>query len=251
MKRLINKRKPDIDSFLHGAPRVAGVIAGSLSLASVKKAVRLGADIIEVRVDTFAKRDPAQLADCLKKIKADSGLSRTPILLTIRSVKEGGRLPLTDGERLALFTTLMPFADLVDIELSSGRLLKDVLDLKKRHGTKLIVSYHNFASTPGAGALRQIIKKGRAAGADYVKIAAAAKGSASVKRLAGLLTTDSGLIVIAMGDYGRPSRVFFPFIGSLLTYGSVAASTAPGQMTVTEIRKRWKLLDIRVKALRA
>lgn len=244
MKRLKNRTKPNIDSFLRHAPRVAGVIAGSLSVAAVKKAVRLGADIIEVRVDTFAKRDPARLADCLMKIKADSAASQAPILLTIRSVKEGGKLPLTDGERLALFTTLMPFADLVDIELSSGRLLKDVLNLKKRHGVKLIVSYHNFASTPESAALRHIIKKGRAAGADYVKIAAAANDGAAVKRLTGLLTAQSGLIIIAMGDYGSPSRVFFPLIGSLLTYGSITASTAPGQMAATEIKKSWKLSGI-------
>lgn len=244
MKSLEKLEKPDIDSFLLSAPRVAGVIAGSLSLATVKKAIRLGADLIEVRIDTFENREPALLADILSKIKSDKAASRTPILLTVRSVKEGGKIHLTDKERLALLTALMPYADLIDIELSSGRLLKDVINLKKKRQTKLIVSYHNFTSTPGLAGLRQIIKKGRAAGADYVKIAATANDKSSVKRLAGLLTAADGLIIIAMGDYGRPSRAFFPLIGSLITFGSISTSTAPGQMSVSEIKKSWKFLGI-------
>ncbi|OGQ53125.1 MAG: type I 3-dehydroquinate dehydratase [Deltaproteobacteria bacterium RIFCSPLOWO2_02_FULL_53_8] len=244
MKRLTKKRGQDIDLFLHNAPRIAGVIAGGLSVASVKKAARLGADLIEVRVDALVNRDPARLIERFKEIKADAVASRVPILLTVRSVKEGGRLPLTDGERLALFTTLMPFADLVDIELSSHRLLKDVLKSAKKSGTRLIVSYHNFVSTPGHAALSRIIKKGREAGAQYVKIAAVANDRATLKRLAGLLTTEDRLIVIAMGDYGRPSRIFFPLLGSALTYGSIADSTAPGQMTVDEIKKSWKLIGL-------
>lgn len=236
----------NIDAFLHCAPRIAGVIAGGLSLASVKKAVRLGADIIELRVDTFAKleRDPARLAGVLARIRSDKAAGRVPLLLTIRSFKEGGKARMTEAERLTLFTALMPFADLVDIELSSSRLLKDVVNLSKKNGAGLIVSYHNFTSTPGVSALRQIIRKGRAAGADYVKIAANAPERASLRRLAGLLIAEDGLIVIAMGDYGKPSRLFFPLLGSLVIYGSVTAATAPGQMTVAAIRNGFKLFGI-------
>lgn len=244
LKKHKNQSGLDIDAFLRNAPRIAGVIVGSLSLAPVKRAVRLGADVIEVRVDTFAKRDPARLASGLAKIRSDKSTSRTPVILTVRSLDEGGKFSLTESERLALFTALIPFADIVDIELSSGRLLKDVLNLTKKHGAKLIVSYHDFDSTPRASALRQIIKKGRAAGADYVKIAAFARNSAQMRRLVGLLAADDDLIIIAMGGYGRPSRIFFPIIGSLLTYGSTTEQTAPGQMTLAEIRIAWRLCGI-------
>ncbi|MBI5885402.1 MAG: type I 3-dehydroquinate dehydratase [Deltaproteobacteria bacterium] len=246
MRKEKSRPVTNIDSFLHNAPRIAGVITGGLSLASIRKAVKLGADMIEVRVDTFTRqeRNPARLAAVLAKIRSDKSVGRLPILLTIRSVKEGGKARVDDAERLELFTMLMPFADLVDIELSSGRLLKDVVRLKKKAGTGLIASYHNFTSTPGLSALRRIIKKGRAAGADYVKIAACAPERASLRRLAGLLVEDNGLIVIGMGAFAAPSRVFFPLLGSLVTYGSVTAATAPGQMNVAGIRKGFKLCGI-------
>ena len=38
---------------------------------------------------------------------------------------------MDDPERLRVFTTLMPFADYVDIELSSTAILKDVVRLAK------------------------------------------------------------------------------------------------------------------------
>lgn len=239
MTKLTNPAQRDIDAFLRARPRIAGVIVDGLKLAAAKKAVRLGADVIELRVDTFRKTDSA-LVDSIKAIRADKSLARVPLLLTIRSLKEGGKTAITDKKRHELYAALMPLCDIVDIELSSGRILKDVINLANKAGKRVIVSYHNFASAPKAKKLRSIIKDSRATGADYVKIAAIAHGREDIKRLAGLLVEDDALIVIAMGERGRPSRVFFPLLGSLLTYGSVADATAPGQMTVGNIKKAWK-----------
>jgi len=213
----------------------AGVIAGERAQSAARKAVRAGADILELRADTFADASAEAMRSVITGLK---GLGK-PLLLTIRSRKEGGAHQIPDRERAKLYTALMPLVDAVDIELGSRAILKDVVKSAKDNNKKIIISYHDFKATPGERKLQDIIAGAREKGADIVKIAAFAKGPEDMKRLASLLAGQDDLIVIAMGEYGRASRVFFPMLGSLLTYGSVTASTAPGQMTLREIKREF------------
>jgi 3-dehydroquinate dehydratase-1 len=41
--------------------------------------------------------------------------------------------------------------------------------------------------------------------------------------------------VIAMGPIGAASRVFFPLLGSPVTYGHVGRCGAPGQLSIEEL----------------
>ncbi|MBI5491972.1 MAG: type I 3-dehydroquinate dehydratase [Deltaproteobacteria bacterium] len=219
------------------APGIAGVLAGEINGASIKRAARSGADLTEVRVDTFRERDPDTLAEGLKRLRSKANL---PVILTVRSRKEGGKYAIGDKERLELFKNLMPFADIADIELSSGGIIKNVVDSAKGHGKKVIISYHNFKTTPGDRILQEIVRKARAKGGDIVKIAAFARGPQDLRRLARILTDSKDLIVIAMGKAGSASRVLFPAIGSLITYGSLTDKTAPGQMSVKELKTEFR-----------
>jgi 3-dehydroquinate dehydratase I len=218
------------------APKTVGVVVDEIKSSVVKRSLEIGADCLELRVDTFRDRRIGPLAGAVKKLAR-----ALPIIITVRSGKEGGKLPIPDTERISLFNALMPFADMVDIELSSSENLKSVIKSAHRLDKKVIISYHNFKTTPGLGKLQDIIKKGRDAGGDVVKIAALAKGKNDLLRLASVLIDSKDLIVIAMGSYGRPSRVFFPMLGSLLTYGSLTGETAPGQIPLRTIKKELEL----------
>lgn len=221
-----------------GAPKAAAVITGRISRAIVKKAVAHGADLIEARVDTFADLEAGALRASFAELRK---ITRLPVILTIRSRAEGGAATLGNPQRGALYSALIPLADLVDIELSSSTILKDVVKLAKREGKKVIISYHNFKTTPGDKKLRQIVGAGRAAGADIVKLACHVNSTAELRRLAGLLCScESRLIVIGMGALGRPSRILFPMIGSAMSFGSITAKTAPGQVPVRELKKEFK-----------
>lgn len=215
------------------APRIAAVVTGGINAGAVRKAASLGAGLLEIRVDTFAATQPEKLLASFEKLKK---ITELPILLTIRSTKEGGQSDLPDKARAALYGTLMPFADLVDIELSSSGIRKNVVDFAKRARKRVIVSHHDFEYTPGDKKLRKIIESARDAGGDIVKIASLVNTRDDLRRLAGLLCSEEGLIVIGMGPLGKPSRVFFPMLGSLITYGSTTKSTAPGQMSLKEMR---------------
>jgi 3-dehydroquinate dehydratase-1 len=218
-------------------PWVAGVIVGGVNQTTIKRALGAGAELLELRVDTFARREPHELVRQIKRLKAVKGYS-TPIIITVRCKAEGGDGAMDDPERLRVFTALMPFADYVDIELSSTAILKDVIRLAKRTKTKVIVSYHNFTSTPAPAKLQTIIRKGRKSGGDIVKIATTARRTSDIKTLAGVLLGNPKMIVIAMGPLGASTRVFFPTLGSLVTYGSLSRATAPGQLPIKELVKR-------------
>lgn len=220
-------------------PAIAGVVTGSIKIALVKRAKAQGAAIIEVRLDTFTDREPTLLKKGIADIKA-RGLK---VLLTIRSKKEGGKLAVPPRERLDLFTELIPAVDMVDIELSSTALAKKVVALAHKKRKKAIVSFHNFKATPTDARLKKVVKDARAIGADIVKIAAFARKKEDVKTLARLLVTHSDMIIIAMGQLGRSSRVTFPLLGSAITYGTINESTAPGQMPIKELKKLLTQLD--------
>jgi len=220
-------------------PLTAGVIVGSIRLRDVKKAIISGADLLEIRVDTFLRRNPEDVARAVRSLKALKGAGR-PLILTVRSKKEGGRFHIPDDKRLELFNELAPFAKYVDIELSSSAILKSVIDSCRRLGKKIIISYHNFKETPGSKELAGIVKKGGSLRADIVKISCAAKNSGDLRRLASLLIAYDRLSVIGMGKCGKASRVFFPALGSRIAYGSITRSAAPGQMSVAEIKSEFR-----------
>jgi 3-dehydroquinate dehydratase-1 len=46
----------------------------------------------------------------------------------------------------------------------------------------------------------------------------------------------AGVVTLGMGPWGPLTRVVLPAAGSLLTYGSVGRPTAPGQVSVAELR---------------
>ena len=48
-----------------------------------------------------------------------------------------------------------------------------------------------------------------------------------------------------MGSFGAPSRVVFPVLGSLITYGSVNGKSAPGQMPVKAIKAQLRALGFK------
>ena len=49
-----------------------------------------------------------------------------------------------------------------------------------------------------------------------------------------------------MGSLGIPTRVLGPVYGSYLTYAALARGneSAPGQLTIKELKEAWKLLKL-------
>jgi len=233
---LMTKKINSLESI---APAITAVIVERIEKRTVMKALAAGADMLELRVDTFAQRGPGALVRAVKRLKGYDGAAKTPLILTCRARSEGGVNEISSREKRLIFQALMPFVDYIDIELGKAAGFKDIIRGAKKSGVGVIISYHDFKGTPGAARLEGLIKKGKALGGGgaIVKIAATANSITELKRLAGALLRHSGLIIIGMGPLGAASRVFFPLLGSLTTYGSVTRSSAPGQMPVVELKK--------------
>ena len=221
---------------LGNTPRIAAVILDGEDKKAIAAAKRDGADLLELRIDCFKRQD----TDYIRKIIKDVRTEKLPVIATIRSEAESGRRNLKNAERLRIFKAIMPLVDAVDIELSSKRILKDVIKEAHRFKKRAIVSYHDFRNTPAEGQLNAIIKNSRNAGGDIVKIATFAKDKRDIIRLATLTASHGNIIIIAMGRLGIVSRLFFPMLGSLLTYCSVTKSSAPGQIRLKTTAKLLK-----------
>lgn len=213
-------------------PRVAVPFADTATAAELRALVLQGLDVAEARVDHFARVDADSV---LARLEVFAGV---PLLATIRSAAEGGGWKGNEAERLALFRALLPRVDAVDVEITS-EIAGDVLRAARDRGKLAIASFHDFAKTPGAAALADVVARGRALGADVVKIATAVAHRDDLRALARLLVEidDVGLIAIGMGDAAVATRVLFPALGSLLTYAHAGNATAPGQIPLAEMQQ--------------
>ncbi|HET8687573.1 MAG TPA: type I 3-dehydroquinate dehydratase [Methanosarcina sp.] len=230
----------------------AAVVAVILEnpLETSKKAAEMGADILEIRLDLLGIRDFEAAAETIRKIKSETGL---PVIVTNRSNKEGGKWEGKETERIGLLTNLLSIKDgpdAVDIELSAEREERDsVVKAARACGKTIIISSHNFSKTPVFEEMKVIFEEAFPAGADIVKLAVMPHSMRDVLDLLRVTLdareTGRAVCTIAMGKLGKHTRVIAPFYGSVLTYASIegAASAAPGQLPVNELKKIMELLE--------
>ncbi|MFO7898271.1 MAG: shikimate dehydrogenase [Planctomycetota bacterium] len=183
------------------------------------------ADLVELRLDQLDDLPDAEgLADLLKDRPC-------PVIVTNRPEAEGGGNDWPDEVRIKTLQAAIELgADYVDVEL-------DLADrIEERHRTKLIVSYHNFTSTPLD--LPNIYSRIVRLGADVVKIATTANSIIDNLRLFDVLRhADVPCIGLCMGEAGLISRVLCRKFGGMLTFAPMdrAKATAPGQVSLDEL----------------
>ena len=109
---------------------------------------------------------------------------------------------------------------------------------------KVIVSHHNYANTPDNTELRRIVEECFSDGADIAKIAVAAQTNQDAARVLGMYDDTRKLVLLAMGEKGKITRVAGPLMGSPFTFvaASEAAATAPGQLTATSMEALYKAM---------
>ncbi len=207
---------------------------GKDPVASAATAKKLGADILELRIDLL-EEDAGRILKDVKK----TGL---PIIITNRAKNEGGAWNGTEDERIRTLLSLMPVADAIDIELSAN--MRDAVVKKaKSSGKTVIISTHDFQKTPDFDSMTGIIKESFDAGADIAKLAVMPGSLDDVLHLLKVTLHAGGAVcTIAMGETGRHSRVIAPVYGSVMTYGYVETATAPGQLRVDELKTIFSLL---------
>jgi 3-dehydroquinate dehydratase-1/3-dehydroquinate dehydratase/shikimate dehydrogenase len=218
-------------------------VCAAVGVDQIDEAVRLvaqesrHADLVEVRLDTLD--EPGQI-DLNLFFEAASG----PLLFTLRPDWEGGHYRGAEAERVELLAqACRAGAAYIDCELraplESRRHLRRVT---RETGTQLILSYHDFTSTPSAQTLSDVLRQMVENDADIAKIVSTADNHLDVLRVLGLQSAalDQGLPLIAfcMGTAGVISRVATVRLGGFMTYCAAGSNieTAPGQLTVRQLR---------------
>ncbi len=219
---------------LGGTPRVVVALSDGLTPDELASAQRLGLDVGELRIDQFPDTGENFVFEQAAVFKD------VPVIATIRTRSEGGGWDGTEPDRLALFERVIPEVDAVDLELSAFEIRDAVVETAHELGKTVILSYHNFDGTDSVDRFEQIIRDATEVGADIVKMATHCSGPADVQTLAGvtLSNRDTNLITIGMGAHGALSRVFFPALGSLMTYTFLGTPTAPGQFDLEDTCRR-------------
>jgi 3-dehydroquinate dehydratase-1 len=155
---------------------------------------------------------------------------------------------MDDNKKLKLLLTAIDAGAMyVDVEYDAkSEMLEEIKKLTKKSFCKLIISYHNYDSTPPNNELITIINKCFDLGADIVKVACKSNSEKDNLNLIMLYNTyESGkLISIGMGSIGKITRLAAPSFGAPFTYASLEKDleTAPGQIDLNSMKKIYELM---------
>jgi 3-dehydroquinate dehydratase-1/3-dehydroquinate dehydratase/shikimate dehydrogenase len=132
-------------------------------------------------------------------------------------------------------------AAFVDVETESDEDFRtNIAEQAALHNCKLIVSYHNFETTPSLSEMSDIVDTCKAQGADIVKLVTTAGNNADAARVLSLYDrySDPGLVAFAMGEAGLITRAACIFLGAPYTYAAVSDDKplANGQISAQKIR---------------
>lgn len=185
----------------------------------------MNVDYIELRLDVIENITSALASNIITSIKT---ITDTPIILTNRTVKEGGYFKGSEKERISILKDNASSIDYTDIELSTdSKLAQQVID----NANKTIISYHNFEKTPSYEYLQDVIEQSRKIG-DIPKIAVKPLTMNDTHTVLKLLMNNNNIIAISMDKLGSYTRIIGPVLGSPITYASLDTQSAPGQLDV-------------------
>lgn len=220
-------------------------------LAELGSILSKGPDLIEWRVDYFNEIDDAvRVVDLARAIRRAA--AGCPIIFTRRALHEGGEaISIAEERVVALYEEVCASGavDIIDYELSQSAENRARLRATSRnHDVAMIMSYHNFKSTPASHEMVEKIVGAEQQGADIAKVAVMPRAPADVLALL-QATLDAGqrvripLITMSMGGIGAMTRLCGWMYGSAITFAAGRSSSAPGQIPADDLRAALKALE--------
>jgi 3-dehydroquinate dehydratase/shikimate dehydrogenase len=205
-------------------------------------------NFIEFRLD-YLPKPAAAIPALVKFVETSSGAAT--VIATCRCKDNGGRFA---GSSTAALDVLLKAADggfpIVDIELESvEKLPKNTMEKLRATGAAVIISWHDFSSTPKD--LEPIYKRMEPFAPDFMKIVPTAKALSDNLTLMRFLekAADRGnapVVGICMGEAGVISRVLGLRAGSAFTFAaaSVGEETAPGQIAARTLIETYRIEQV-------
>jgi len=220
--------------------RICAVVAASTAKEAISKlraAVRR-THTVEIRLDWLGnRREIAKLFESGVRLPAG-----TTLIATCRNARAGGRFRGSiEQQFFELFAAVMAGFQWRDIEIEvAGKRSLPVYEPGSRGNScdAIIVSSHDFQECPQELpiVLRNLLaRKGQAA-----KIAAQCESLRDALRVLELCKGRRDVIAVPMGEIGLPARVLALAHGSALAYAAVGEKTAPGQLTLDEMKNLYR-----------
>lgn len=199
-----------------------------------------GVDIIEWRADVLSKDDILHVAPAI--FEKFVGFE---IIFTLRTNKEGGNIILSDDEYISIIKDINALyqPEYIDFEYFSYRNVFDQM----LEFPNLILSYHNFVETPEN--LMEVFSELTAVSPRVVKIAVMPKNEQDVLDLMNYtrgfktLNPEQTYVTMSMGKLGQLTRMSGTLTGSDWTFASLDEASAPGQISLSNMKKIKEILD--------
>lgn len=228
----------------HGMPKIfVPVMAKTREevLAAVKKAAASAADALEFRADACdCLTDAEALVSLISEIRGIIGVM--PLLLTIRTRREGGLADLTDEAYRQLLLALIERGGFELLDAEEARCGDAVPAAAKEKGIAVVMSYHDFQATPSAEIITERLCRMEARGAAIAKIAVMPLAQADVAAILESAAESRRRLniphlIIGMGGIGLVTRLAGEALGFCLTFASCGEASAPGQIDSRLMRR--------------
>lgn len=236
-----------------GMPKICVPIVGINDLeiiSQVKNIKKSKLDLVEWRVDYYEDVENLEkVKEILKEIRNE--IKELPILFTFRTKKEGGEKDISIEYYINLNKEILStkLIDIIDVELFIGdNIVSDIIDTAHKNNTKVIISNHDFCTTPSKQEIINRLCKMQDLKGDICKIAVMPNSHKDVITLLDAtqemkeLYSTVPIVTMSMGKLGLISRLSGEIFGSSITFGTTSNKvSAPGQICIDELKN---ILDI-------
>ena len=220
-----------------GVRRICAVVAASTAaeLARQLRSALRETSTVELRLDWL--RSDLERVRFLGWLKKNRPRAAT-FLATCRRREGGGEFAGdVDRELYWLIQAREAGCQWCDLEVETLRKLSDESVRGYAVPPRVLLSAHDFERTP---ALPRNVNAPARGGVDAVKIAAKARTIADSVRLLRLARRSKNFVAVPMGEIGLPARILALREGSALAYAPVAEATAPGQVSLHEMKRLYR-----------
>lgn len=201
-------------------------------------------DLLELRIDWFEEWQNYDAVErLLKKLREKIG--DTILLFTMRTKWEGGEADISEKDYRMLCQRVCEsgLIDLIDVEaVRTEGTLEEISKIAHANGVYVVGSNHDFEKTPEEQVIVHRLRYMEQHGADIPKIAVMPRNERDVLTLLSATMQyreDGGMkpiITMSMGKLGVISRLAGETFGSAVTFATVGQVSAPGQISIDEMR---------------
>ncbi len=220
-----------------GLRRICAVAAASTAV-EMSKQVRFAlkqTTTVELRLDWLdSDAERARFLSWLRKGQP----RKATFLATCRRREGGGEFAgSVERELYWLMQARAAGCQWCDLEVETMRKLSRQSVREYPVPPRVLLSVHDFKRTPD---LARIIKSSAHNGVDALKIAAQSRSIHDSVRLLHMARSSKNLVAVPMGEAGLPARILALREGSALVYAPVAEATAPGQVSLDEMKHLYR-----------